>query len=272
MALIDTYRSNMQRKRQELVSLREKIAEESEKRTGINTKILSAKSTISRTKSELTIKSKLNEISRLEKSSSDIDKAIADLEKKTAAKENEYNSEEKKYKVEEEKQRKKQEQEDKLRQRENERTLQRINQAIATQQRHQSVMQSDIERLKAVPEKITVLFFATNPIDTSKLRLDEESRTIQEMIRKSEHRDSIFFESRWAVRPLDILQAINEVNPDVVHFSGHGASSGDLVLENTDGTAKYVTKEAITQTIMASSDKIHLILMLAFPMNRPNLL
>lgn len=127
------------------------------------------------------------------------------------------------------------------------------------QQRMQFDMQKDIDQLKAVPEKITVLFFATNPKGTSQLRLDEEARTIQEMIRKSEHRDSISFETRWAVRPLDILQAINEINPDVVHFSGHGADTGELVLENTDGSAKIVTKEAITQTIMASSDKIHLL-------------
>ena len=31
------------------------------------------------------------------------------------------------------------------------------------------------------------------------------------------------------------------------------------MLENTDGSAKLVTKEAITQTIMSSSDKIHLL-------------
>lgn len=120
-------------------------------------------------------------------------------------------------------------------------------------------MQRDIEQLKAVPEKITVLFFATNPKGTSQLRLDEEARSIQEMIRKSEHRDSILFETRWAVRPLDILQAINEINPDVIHFSGYGSENGELVLENTDGSAKLVTKEAITQTIMSASDKIHLI-------------
>ncbi|MEG0913762.1 MAG: CHAT domain-containing protein [Oscillospiraceae bacterium] len=49
------------------------------------------------------------------------------------------------------------------------------------------------------------------------------------------------------------------MNPDVVHFSGHGADTGDLVLESTDSSAKFVTKEAITQTIMASSDKLHLL-------------
>ena len=69
-------------------------------------------------------------------------------------------SEEKKLRSEEEKLRKKQEQEDKKRQQQNEQTLKKINQAISTQQKQQADMQRDIERLKAVPEKITVLFFA----------------------------------------------------------------------------------------------------------------
>lgn len=174
-------------------------------------------------------------------------------------KDGEIASEEKKVRIEEEKFRRKQEQEDKKRQQENEKTLRKIDQRIASQQREQATMQKDIEQLKAVPEKITVLFFATNPIGTTQLRLDEEARTIQEMIRKSEHRDSISFETRWAVRPLDILQAINEINPNAVHFSGHGAETGELVLENTDGSPRLVTTEAITQTIMASSDRIHLL-------------
>lgn len=165
----------------------------------------------------------------------------------------------KKVRTEEEKIQKKQEQEDKKRQQENEKILKDINRSIASQQQVQANMQNDINQLKALPENIIVLFFATNPIGTSQLRLDEEARAIQEMIRKSEHRDSISFETRWAVRPLDILQAINEINPDIVHFSGHGAETGELVLENIDGSPRLVSTEAITQTIMASSDKIQLL-------------
>lgn len=59
----------------------------------------------------------------------------------------------------------------------------------------QAHIADEIERLKYVPEKIIVLFFATNPCDTDRLRLDEEVRSIQEMIRKSEHRNSIFYSS-----------------------------------------------------------------------------
>lgn len=65
------------------------------------------------------------------------------------------------------------------------------------------------------------------------------------MIRKSEHRDSVKFETRWATRPLDILQAINKLDAAVIHFSGYGAKTGELVLESADGTAKLVRKEAI---------------------------
>jgi myosin heavy subunit len=259
MALIDTYRNNIARKRSELSKLSSGRANESAKKAQQKQKIVSASNSLKHTSSQSAIRSKMSEIERAEKELAAIDKKIADFDKKMAQKDREIADEEKKLRSEEENLRKKQDQEDKKRQQQSEKTLQKINQAITTQQRQQVSMQKDIEQLKAVPERITVLFFATNPKGTTQLRLDEESRSIQEMIRKSDHRDSISFETRWAVRPLDILQAINEVNPDVVHFSGHGVDTGELVLENTDGSAKLVTKEAITQTIMASTDKIHLL-------------
>jgi len=259
MPIIDTYRNNLLRKRDELSKLSSEKSRASEKRSQQKQKIISASNAIKRTSSQSTVRTKTAEIERAEKEIASIDKSIAELDKKIAKKEKEIAAEERKINSEEEKIRKRQLQEDKKRQQENERTLKKLNQAIETQKKQQEAMMVDIDALKAVPETITVLFFATNPKGTSQLRLDEEARSIQEMIRKSEHRDSISFVTRWAVRPLDILQAINEINPDVIHFSGHGAVSGDLILENTDGSPKPVTKEAITQTIMSSSDKIHLL-------------
>ena len=75
----------------------------------------------------------------------------------------------------------------------------------------------------------------------------------------SEYRDSVRFESRWATRASDILQAINETNPTIVHFSGHGAPSGELALLNPDGSTKTVTKEAITMAMSTASDTIRLV-------------
>lgn len=118
---------------------------------------------------------------------------------------------------------------------------------------------SDIERLKSLPEIISVLFLASNPADQAQLRLDEEARSIQEMIRKSEHRDSVKFESRWAVRPMDVMQAINEVGPSVVHFSGHGSDQDEIVFQDESGDSKVVSLEAITQVMKACSGKIRLV-------------
>ena len=103
------------------------------------------------------------------------------------------------------------------------------------------------------------ILLAANPNDTPKLSLDEEARSIQEKIRLSEYRDSIRFESRWATRSSDILQAINETNPTIVHFSGHGSPSGELALLNPDGSTKIVTKEAITMAMSTASDTIRLV-------------
>ena len=259
MAMIDTYLSNVARKRQELAKLSSDRANESGKIQPLKAKILSAKSAISRTALASTIRSKIAEIERHEKSLAAIDKNIASIDGKIATKEKEIAAEEKKVRQEESKidaQRIKDEQN---RIKAYDRQMKSFGQSLQQHSYAQTQLADEIQRLKYVPEKIIVLFFATNPHDTDRLRLDEEVRSIQEMIRKSAHRDSIIFESRWAVRPLDILQAINELNPDVVHFSGHGAPTGDLVLESVDGTAKMVTKEAITQTIMTSSDKIHLL-------------
>ena len=117
---------------------------------------------------------------------------------------------------------------EKKRQREMERQAAAFEQSLNEYGTVQTNMQMEIERLKAIPEKITVLFLAANPKDTPKLSLDEEARSIQEKIRLSEYRDSIRFESRWATRSSDILQAINETNPTIVHFSGHESTSGEL--------------------------------------------
>jgi hypothetical protein len=113
--------------------------------------------------------------------------------------------------------------------------------------------------MQNVPEKITVLCMASNPLDQGFLRLDEEAREIHEMIRKSAHRDSVSFETRWAVRTQDVLQAINELNPTIIHFSGHGSDEDELVFQTPDGRTKLVSKEAIVQVMMSAGDHIRLV-------------
>lgn len=108
-------------------------------------------------------------------------------------------------------------------------------------------------------DKLTILFLAANPQDTQKLALDQEVRSITEAIRKSEGRDGIEFFSRWAVQSLDILQAINETDPEIIHFSGHGSEKGEIVLDDGSGKTTLVSKEAMAAAVISASKKIRLI-------------
>lgn len=119
----------------------------------------------------------------------------------------------------------------------------------------------EIERLKALPEKIAVVFFAADPGSTSstKLALDEEARLIRERIRASEYRDAVVFHTRWAVRPMDVLQAINELRPTIVHFSGHGTIGDTLVLQDDQGQPKHVSMEAIVSAMAVGSESVKLV-------------
>lgn len=62
-----------------------------------------------------------------------------------------------------------------------------------------------------------------------------------------------------ATRALDVIQAINEEDPTVIHFSGHGSDEDEIVFQDNQGNAELVSKEAIVQTMMSASDTIKLV-------------
>ena len=96
--------------------------------------------------------------------------------------------------------------------------------------------------------KVKILFLAANPTDTSALRLDKECRDVGGRIRLAEHRNRVELVSRWAVRTDDVIQALLEEQPHVVHFSGHGETSG-LILEDSQGQSRTVTPEALPRRL-----------------------
>ncbi|MFN6569836.1 MAG: hypothetical protein RMY31_021960 [Dendronalium sp. ChiSLP03b] len=83
------------------------------------------------------------------------------------------------------------------------------------------------------------------PSDTARLRLGRELRDIREKLQLSEQRENFLIESRECVRPGDVTQAIFDVKPQIVHFSGHGTNTGDICLENELGTIQPVPPGAL---------------------------
>jgi hypothetical protein len=110
-----------------------------------------------------------------------------------------------------------------------------------------------------VPGKIKILFLAANPAFTPPLKIDEEIRAINQKIRAAEYRDSIELVSAWAVRPDDLQQILLEHKPHIVHFSGHGESTGELILLDKDGNPKPVKPEAIQALFTVLKDNIRIV-------------
>lgn len=99
--------------------------------------------------------------------------------------------------------------------------------------------------------KAKVLFFSADPVSArrgaKRLLLDEDMRQIREKVRAAEHREALEFDFRPAARTDDLLQALNEVRPQVVHFSSHGNAEG-LVLVSADGARPHLVEaEALRQ-------------------------
>lgn len=93
--------------------------------------------------------------------------------------------------------------------------------------------------------QVKILFLAADPSDAARLRLGQELRDIREKLQLAKKRESFVLESRESVRPGDITQAIHDVAPQIVHFSGHGTSTGELCVENDLGKAQPVAPDAL---------------------------
>jgi hypothetical protein len=107
----------------------------------------------------------------------------------------------------------------------------------------------------------TVLFLAANPVAVQVLQLGEECRAIEHKIRAAKFRDQIRFHSRWAARPDDLLQALNEDTPSVLHFSGHGAGDQGLCFQAEDGSAQHVSAEGLAQVMRAAGTSVMVVVL-----------
>ncbi|MBO3463026.1 CHAT domain-containing protein [Aetokthonos hydrillicola Thurmond2011] len=97
------------------------------------------------------------------------------------------------------------------------------------------------------PSVKTVLILAANPTDTSRLRLDQEVREIEEGLKRAPKGGNFRVVQKWAVRSRDFYRAILEHKPQIVHFCGHGAGVDGIVLEDDTGQPTFVDQAALSK-------------------------
>jgi hypothetical protein len=123
--------------------------------------------------------------------------------------------------------------------------------------------------------KHRILFLAANPSRSSRIALDEECAAIERELRMTAHREDFDFRSKWAVTVDEMMRHLGELQPTVIHFSGHGAAppgngssamtrdivpAGDaagppsgIFLLDDHGGSQLVTARALTMMIRSAA-------------------
>jgi hypothetical protein len=102
----------------------------------------------------------------------------------------------------------------------------------------------------------TVLLLAANPKNSSQLRLSEEVREIDEgLTKRSRYREQFKLESKLAVRQRDFYRHMLDIQPQIVHFSGHGAGEDGIVLEDETGNATFVQADMLASMFKLFASK-----------------
>lgn len=101
--------------------------------------------------------------------------------------------------------------------------------------------------LKSNPLVKRILILAANPLGTSRLRLDEEVREIEQGLKLSKYREQYQLTPKWAIRTDDIRRALLETEPQFVHFCGHGDGENGLAFEAENGKVKLVSIDALAR-------------------------
>jgi len=109
-------------------------------------------------------------------------------------------------------------------------------------------------------EKRKILFLGANPIDTDKLRIDEELRKIDDGLQAAKFRENFELVSKWAVKMETLTKAMLDNNPQIIHFAGHGEKKG-IALEQEDGTTHIIPIEALKRLFRLFKDKVECVVL-----------
>jgi len=107
----------------------------------------------------------------------------------------------------------------------------------------------------------TILILAANPKDTSRLRLDQEVREIDNGLQRARRRDEFILKQVWAVRRSDFRRAMLDSKPNIVHFCGHGLGEEGIAFEDENGQAKLISTEALSGFFELFADTVECVVL-----------
>lgn len=110
-------------------------------------------------------------------------------------------------------------------------------------------------------EQIKILFLTACPKDISRIRLDQEVREVDGIIRKGEYREQLELIHHTAVRPADVREALLRHKPHILHFSGHGSATEGIVVEDATGNTNFLGIEVLADLLGVIKDNLRVVVL-----------
>lgn len=107
----------------------------------------------------------------------------------------------------------------------------------------------------------TVLLVSASPDSAVRIRVDEEFREVIERMRGARHRDRFQFVQIQAARFTDLVTALLEYRPHVLHISSHGEPDGALLFEGKAGVSKRVSRRQLLKLLKALKDDLRMVVL-----------
>jgi hypothetical protein len=113
---------------------------------------------------------------------------------------------------------------------------------------------------------ITILFLSADPQNTPPLELTNECNDIQDELQyargareEGKSRNEFRLEQRHDISIRELRRQIQNYDPQIVHFSGHGSPRSALVFKNDEGEVEIVPSNALSDLFELLSEKVSLV-------------
>jgi len=110
-------------------------------------------------------------------------------------------------------------------------------------------------------QRCDVLVLAANPQGTDPLKLKEEADLILTSLRENPSGREYVVQIQEATRVEDLSKYLLQYQPIIVHFAGHGSSTGEIILENSQNQIQPVMPEALANLFVQVGKQIECVVL-----------
>jgi hypothetical protein len=111
--------------------------------------------------------------------------------------------------------------------------------------------------------KVKIMFVTASPSGQENLASGEELREIQDALSRGPAYDRYEFVPALAARKYDFATLLDLTMPDIVHFSGHGTETEEILFVGDDGEAAPVSKAELQGFFKSSRARVRLLVLSA---------